>query len=398
MEFLGEVVANNNIPFRSIGSGNTVTYQIQYAAATALTNAAEVGVAAFDSSDFSVDANGFVTLNSSAAGQTITGNSGGALSPTGGNWNIITSNSSVIFSGSGSTLTQNFGITNLLLGASGASITSATRNVGVGDNSLQSLSSGVSNSSIGFNSSNLISDGSFNNAFGSLALSNNVSGSRNAAFGYRSLEDCIGSDNSGFGEATLLLLTTGTFNTAIGGRSLVTMVSGNNNTAVGYESLSNSLGSDNISLGYVSGNAYVGSESSNIVIGNTGTIGESNKIRIGDQGTGARQQDESYIAGQLNGLSGRSYKITAPGAYPYTALKTDYVIIVDTSSSRTINLIATKVNNPVYIIKDNVGSAAANNITVSGNGSNIDGSASFTMNVAYQSIKVVWNGTQWNVI
>lgn len=62
MEFLGEVVANNNIPFRSIGSGNTVTYQIQYANETAVTDATVVGVAAFDSAAFDVDANGFVTL------------------------------------------------------------------------------------------------------------------------------------------------------------------------------------------------------------------------------------------------------------------------------------------------------------------------------------------------
>lgn len=73
MEFLGEVVANNNIPFRSIGSGNTVTYQIQYAAATASTNIAEVGVASFDSSTFAVDGNGFVTLlNSGGASIKIT--------------------------------------------------------------------------------------------------------------------------------------------------------------------------------------------------------------------------------------------------------------------------------------------------------------------------------------
>ena len=62
MEFLGEVVVNNNIPFRSIGSGNTVTYQVQYAGEAAATNTTEVGVASFDSTAFNVDANGFVTL------------------------------------------------------------------------------------------------------------------------------------------------------------------------------------------------------------------------------------------------------------------------------------------------------------------------------------------------
>lgn len=62
LELLGEVVANAGIPFRSVGSGNTVTYQIQYANETAVTDATIVGVAAFDSAAFDVDANGFVTL------------------------------------------------------------------------------------------------------------------------------------------------------------------------------------------------------------------------------------------------------------------------------------------------------------------------------------------------
>lgn len=89
LELLGEVVAAGTHPFRSIGSGNTITYQVQFARAVASTLATAVGLAAFDSTDFSVDANGFVTLNGSGAGQTITGNSGGALTPTGGNWNIL---------------------------------------------------------------------------------------------------------------------------------------------------------------------------------------------------------------------------------------------------------------------------------------------------------------------
>jgi hypothetical protein len=63
LELLGEVVANAGIPFRSIGSGNTVTYQVQYAEESLVSDATLVGVAAFDSSAFNVDANGFVTLN-----------------------------------------------------------------------------------------------------------------------------------------------------------------------------------------------------------------------------------------------------------------------------------------------------------------------------------------------
>lgn len=62
LELLGEVVAAGTNPFRSIGSGNTITYQVQIAQAIASTNATNIGLAAFNSTDFVVDANGFVSL------------------------------------------------------------------------------------------------------------------------------------------------------------------------------------------------------------------------------------------------------------------------------------------------------------------------------------------------
>jgi hypothetical protein len=62
LELLGEVVANGVNPFRSIGSGNTVTYQVQMSNEIAATDATKVGLSAFNSASFDVDANGFVNL------------------------------------------------------------------------------------------------------------------------------------------------------------------------------------------------------------------------------------------------------------------------------------------------------------------------------------------------
>lgn len=91
---------------------NTVTLQIQKTSALAAPDATKNGVAHFDSSDFSVDADGFVTLSATGFGETITGNSGGALSPTAGNWNIYGASvaagtTPVATSGAVSTLTVN---------------------------------------------------------------------------------------------------------------------------------------------------------------------------------------------------------------------------------------------------------------------------------------------------
>jgi hypothetical protein len=66
LELLGTVVAAAGIPFQSTASGNTVTYEAQYASAIVASDAADVGLASFDSAFFSVDAVGFVTLSGSS--------------------------------------------------------------------------------------------------------------------------------------------------------------------------------------------------------------------------------------------------------------------------------------------------------------------------------------------
>ena len=111
LEILGDTVPAGVLPVYTEASGNTVTVNVQIAQAIAASNALNVGLAAFDSSVFSVDANGFVTLGPVFA-ETITGNTGGALSPVAGNWNIFgaivaAGSTPVATSGVGNTLTVN---------------------------------------------------------------------------------------------------------------------------------------------------------------------------------------------------------------------------------------------------------------------------------------------------
>lgn len=87
-------------------AANSFAVTIQRADSAAAADVNQNGVCHFDSGDFSVAATGFVTLAGGGAGQTITGDSGGALSPTASNWNILGRSGSKT-SGSGSTLTIN---------------------------------------------------------------------------------------------------------------------------------------------------------------------------------------------------------------------------------------------------------------------------------------------------
>jgi hypothetical protein len=51
-----------------------------------------------------------------------------------------------------------------------------------------------------------------------------------------------------------------------------------------------------------------------------------------------------------------------------------------------------------YIIKDSVGDAAINPITVTTTGSTIDGETSYVLDSDWASIGLVYNGIEWNVV
>lgn len=122
----GAAVTNHSVVLESHSrADNTYNLEIQYATVSVGTDATKSGVAHFNSADFVVDANGFVTLGGAGSGQTITGDSGGPLSPTAGNWNLLGSGS-ITTAGAGSTLTtQLTGLTdhNVLIGAGTTTIT-----------------------------------------------------------------------------------------------------------------------------------------------------------------------------------------------------------------------------------------------------------------------------------
>lgn len=326
-----------------------------------------------------------VVTGGSTSVLTLTGNSGLAT-PSAGNINVITANSTVKFVGSGSTLTQDFDLTsNLVLGTSLPALAGGIENSALGRGVLASLTSGNGNIAMGNKAGNSITSGGANTLLGHNSGRTVSTSQRNTAVGNSSLNIfSTGAANAGS-------------NSAFGTQSLLNLITGIKNSCFGDSSLSQiATGTNNIAFGYQAGQSHTAADSSNIDIGNLGTVGESNIIRIGTQGSGTGQQNQCYLAGVLNTVSGRVVAITTPGAYPYTTLITDYVILVDTSSARTITPLAAPVTGTTYRIKDSVGSAAANNITITPSGKNIDGAASYVINNAYGSVDIVYNGTEWS--
>lgn len=279
----------------------------------------------------------------STVGKTITGNSGGAISPSSGNWNLVTANSTSRIVGSGSTLTLDFNQSNFGLGSSFASLTSGTFNHGVGSGALTNITTGTSNTAMGYISGNNIRGGSANTAYGFGSVQLEQSGNNNTGIGYQALQIPNGASN----------------NTAVGYKAGINLTTGSQNTLVGASALAGSanLASYNIAIGYLAGSNYGSSESSNIVIGNTGTVSDLNTIRIGTQGSGNGQQTKAFIAGvagvsvsnkqlvTINSSTGQlgSDTVTArstltsdsTGAITWSAMTDGQVIIGSTAGSPT---------------------------------------------------------------
>ena len=87
-------------------------------------------------------------------------------------------------------------------------------------------------------------------------------------------------------------------------------------------------------------------------------------------------------------------------ASPYTVLSTDEFLAVNVSGGVvSILLPNAPVTGRVYYIKDSTGGAATSNITVTtvGGAVNIDGATTFTLNTAFESISVIFDGVSYEV-
>ena len=113
--------------------------------------------------------------------------------------------------------------------------------------------------------------------------------------------------------------------------------------------------------------------------------------------TGAILFSNSVTPLYFSSQSGNISQITLPAGGTTLTLN-DSFIGIDTTAPRIVNMFATPFKGLTYTIADVTGSAGANNITVNGNGSNIDGAASISIASNYASLTLIYTGTIWKVI
>lgn len=254
---------------------------------------------------------------------TITGDSGGALSPSAGNWNLLGTANQISTSGAGATLT--FSVPSAFIGpgsitstttmtaGTGLTVTTGNAAVSAGNITVPNTNAGLTEGVISWaDGTRLHNFGSTNNVFfgrlsgngtmtgtanvgiSTSALAGVTSGNNNIAIGVNAGQLIQGGgDNIAIGVSALTTATSAGSNTAVGRNALRLLVSGTNNTAHGYEALRNVLGSSNTAIGYQAGTNYASTEANNICIGAgvNGTSTESNVTRIG------ASQNACYIDG-----------------------------------------------------------------------------------------------------
>ncbi len=301
----------------------------------------------------------------------------------------------------GNRFISKFGTSNTFVGVlSGNTSLASGANSGFGTQALINLTSGGQNSSFGAGSSLNLKSGQSNSIYGASAGLNIDIGSYNCFYGTQAGIGCtvgsessniiLGADNVGSpGISNTLIIGNGT-GAGIGNLN-TTSISGIYNRPVGVTSgvvicdSTNILGSSNGANGQVLIGGGTGPVWANITAGaNIAVTNTANGITIAAN----------------TGADIVNYTVVNFAASPYSAIATDYYISADvTGGAITIRLPNAATLGRVFVIKDKVGLAATNNITVTtvGGAVNIDGAVTFVMNTAYEAVQLIGNGVSYEV-
>lgn len=155
-----------------------------------------------------------------------------------------------------------------------------------------------------------------------------------------------------------------------------------------------------VALSPANANVVLSPTGTGVVTINPATAGTLNNVAIGGSTplAGAfTTLSATGIATFTGGMRWGVRVVVAAGAITLT--NADVVVVANkTVGAATVVNLPAGVANQVFVIKDGKGDANSNNLTVTPAAGTIDGAATYVMNVAYQSVTLVYSGTQWNVM
>lgn len=179
------------------------------------------------------------------------------------------------------------------------------------------------------------------------------------------------------------------FNGATNATGLTIGGNGSANTFVFCRVLSGTASAISVSDATSLFNCNIGSNNTNATVG-AGTIHFSGvSYTDNSASTVTTQRVDTFHPG--------AQRVALP-AGDYTVLNGDMFVGATSSAARAIALPAAASTGETHTIADITGTAAANNITITGSAGNIDGAATKVINVNYGSVTVVWTGTIWKII
>jgi hypothetical protein len=137
-----------------------------------------------------------------------------------------------------------------------------------------------------------------------------------------------------------------------------------------------------------------------ICAGTTATGAFQNVSGVGTAGQVLTSNGGAALPTWQSGASILSITSVAHGASPYTVLSTDEFLACQSSGGViTIKLPNAPTTGRVIYIKDSTGAAATSNISVTtvGGTVTIDGQTTYTVSTNYESISVIFDGTNYEV-
>jgi hypothetical protein len=120
----------------------------------------------------------------------------------------------------------------------------------------------------------------------------------------------------------------------------------------------------------------------------SGSFGSSGQV-LSQTGTGIAWASPSALVIAVTPVTSGTYQILA----------SDYYIGCDGSGITIVLPLGSTISTgKQYIIKDESGNALLNNVTISGNGSLIDGNSTIKLYTNYMSLTLLWTGSRWSII